>query len=98
MILYALALTCWLWMSPQVPLSARPGAPPQAPAEQLPGQPTVEKLTADDRYDDYPSIAAWTGRKAWLVWQSYSERNDEIRLRQCDGAWKTFTRLPGRFR
>ena len=95
MILYALALTCWLWMSPQVPLSARPGAPPQAPAEQLPGQPTVEKLTADDRYDDFPSIAVVDGKKAWLAWQSYSDRNDEIRIRQYDGAWRTYTLLPG---
>jgi hypothetical protein len=55
----------------------------------------VQELTSDDRNDDCPSLAVADDKKAWLVWQSYSGQNDEIRLRQYEGNWRTFTRLPG---
>ncbi len=88
MIFLKLALTCIL-------LASGAGSTASATAMQKPPELTVEKLTTDDRADDYPSIAAVDGKKAWLVWQSYSGQNDEIRLRQYDGAWRTYTRLPG---
>lgn len=54
----------------------------------------VEKLSDDTRQDDYPSIAV-RGTSAWVVWQSYGSRADQIRLRKYDGVWKTFTPVPG---
>ena len=55
----------------------------------------TEKLTDDTRYDDYPSVAVAEDGTSWLVWQSYSGGNDEIRIRKLDGSWRTFTRVPG---
>jgi hypothetical protein len=53
------------------------------------------RLTDDLREDDFPSIAVDTDGTAWAVWQSYSGRRDEIRLRRCAGGrWHTFTRVP----
>ena len=59
------------------------------------GMGPVEKLTNDSRYDDYPSIAVGENNKAWVVWQSYSGRQDEIRIRKYDQHWRTFSRVPG---
>ncbi|MFB3902143.1 MAG: hypothetical protein ACE15E_01710 [Acidobacteriota bacterium] len=94
MIFFKLALTCVLWMVPGT-FQASGTRQPRAPEVQAPGELKAEKLTTDDRSDDNPSIAAVDGKKAWLAWQSYSGQNDEIRLRQFDGGWRTFTRLPG---
>ena len=55
----------------------------------------AEKLTDDSRFDDYPSVAIAASDDSWLVWQSYSGGRDEIRLRQFDGSWRTFSRVPG---
>ncbi len=53
------------------------------------------KLTDDSRDDDYPSVAVLDDTTAWAVWQSYSGRAEEIRLSRYDGAWRTFTLVPG---
>ena len=55
----------------------------------------VEKLTDNDRNDDYPSIAVADGGLAYAVWQSYSGQADEIRISKFNNGWRTFTRVPG---
>ncbi len=64
-------------------------------AVRISGLRSAEKLTDDSRFDDYPSVTAGPGDAVWIAWQSYSGRRDEIRVRKFDGAWRTFSRVPG---
>jgi hypothetical protein len=64
-------------------------------AARVSGMLRVDKLTDDFRDHDYPSIAVSETGAAWVVWQSYSGRSDQIRLSKYDKGWRTFTLLPG---
>ena len=57
--------------------------------------PDAVKLTQDSQDDDYPSIAVSGDSTVSAVWQSYGGQQDEVRISKHDGAWRTFTRLPG---
>ena len=61
-------------------------------AERLPD---AEKLSDGSAEDDYPSVAVGKDSRAWAVWQSYFQDQDEVRLAKYEDNWRTYTTLPG---
>ncbi len=72
--------------------------PPVVVAQQAGGSP-VEALAmigTERREDDLPSIAASPDGSLWAAWLSYSDRRDDIGLRQYrNNQWSNLQRLPG---
>ena len=63
-----------------------------AQAERLPDAVNLSDGTAED---DYPSVAVGKDSRAWAVWQSYFQDQDEVRLAKYEDNWRTYTTLPG---
>ena len=63
-----------------------------ARAERLPDAVNLSDGSAED---DYPSIAVGKDSRAWAVWQSYFQDQDEVRLAKYEDNWRTYTTLPG---
>ncbi len=58
------------------------------------------RMSDDSRYDDFPDIAADPSDRssAWVVWQSYADRTDQLRLAAYlpqVGTWSTWNPVPG---
>ena len=57
--------------------------------------PDAVNLSDGSAEDDYPSIAVGKDSRAWAVWQSYFQDQDEVRLAKYEDNWRTYTTLPG---
>ncbi len=93
MILAASAFWLWRRSGPEI---AGPG--PVLMAQQPAGSPVAATamIGSERREDDLPSISAAPDGSLWAVWLSYSDRRDEIGLRQYrNSRWGNFQRVPG---